>query len=54
VCVLDPGGTQIAAFPVAHTADGLARLIAALARLGDLAGISAPALSTDKREDQRR
>jgi transposase len=35
VCVLDPAGTQIAAFPVAHTADGLARLITALARLGD-------------------
>jgi transposase len=35
VCVLDPAGKQIAAFPVAHTADGLARLIAALARLGD-------------------
>jgi len=39
VCVLDPAGTQIAAFPVAHTADGLARLIAVLARLGDPAGI---------------
>ena len=39
VCVLDPGGRQIAAFPVAHTADGLGRLIAALARLGDPAGI---------------
>jgi transposase len=39
VCVLDPGGRQIAAFPVAHTADGLARLIAALARLGDPASI---------------
>jgi len=39
VCVLDPGGQQVAAFPVAHTADGLARLIAALARLGDPAGI---------------
>jgi Transposase len=39
VCVLDPGGRQVAAFPVAHTADGLARLIAALARLGDPAGI---------------
>ena len=35
VCVLDPAGQQIAAFPVAHTADGLARLIAVLARLGD-------------------
>ena len=35
VCVLDRDGKQIAAFPVAHTADGLARLIAALARLGD-------------------
>ncbi len=39
VCVLDPAGKQVAAFPVAHTADGLARLIAALARLGDPAGI---------------
>jgi hypothetical protein len=39
VCVLDPGGRQVAAFPVAHTADGLARLIAVLARLGDPAGI---------------
>ena len=39
VCVLDPGGQQVAAFPVAHTADGLARLIAALAQLGDPAGI---------------
>jgi transposase len=39
VCVLDPAGRQIAAFPVAHTADGLGRLIAALARLGDPAGI---------------
>jgi transposase len=39
VCVLDPAGTQIAAFPVAHTADGLSRLIAVLARLGDPAGI---------------
>ena len=33
VCVLDPAGKQVAAFPVAHTADGLARLIAALAGL---------------------
>jgi len=39
VCVLDPAGQQVAAFPVAHTADGLARLIAVLARLGDPAGI---------------
>jgi transposase len=39
VCVLDPGGRQVAAFPVAHTAGGLARLIAVLARLGDPAGI---------------
>jgi transposase len=39
VCVLDPGGRQVAAFSVAHTADGLARLIAALARLGEPAGI---------------
>jgi len=39
VCVLDPAGKQVAAFPVAHTADGLARLIAALARVGDPAGI---------------
>jgi transposase len=39
VCVQDPAGKQIAAFPVAHTADGLARLIAALARLGDPARI---------------
>jgi transposase len=39
VCVLDPAGTQIAAFPVAHTADGLARLLAALARLGDPARV---------------
>jgi len=39
VCVLDPGGRQIATFPVAHTADGLGRLTAALARLGDPAGI---------------
>jgi transposase len=39
VCVLDPAGQQVAAFPVAHTADGLAHLIAALARLGDPAFI---------------
>jgi transposase len=39
VCVLDRDGQQIAAFPVAHTADGLERLIAALARLGDPARV---------------
>jgi transposase len=39
VCVLDPAGQQITAFPVAHTADGLERLIAALARLGDPARV---------------
>ncbi len=39
VCVLNPAGQQVAAFPVAHTADGLARMIAALARLGDPACI---------------
>lgn len=39
VCVPDPAGQQVAAFPVAHTADGLARLIAVLARLGDPAGL---------------
>ncbi len=39
VCVPNPAGQQVAAFPVAHTADGLARMIAALARLGDPACI---------------
>lgn len=37
--MLDPAGKQVAAFPAAHTADGLARLIATLARLGDPACI---------------
>src|ERR1019366_8878980 len=39
VCVPNPAGQQVAAFPVAHTADGLARMIAAPARLGDPACI---------------
>jgi transposase len=39
VCVLDPAGQQVTAFPAAHTADGLARLTAVLAGLGDPAGI---------------
>lgn len=35
VCVLDATGRKVAAFPVEHTADGLATLIRRLARLGD-------------------
>jgi transposase len=35
VCVLDPTGRKIAAFPVEHSADGLAGLVRRLARLGE-------------------
>jgi transposase len=35
VCVLDQTGRKVAAFRVEHTADGLAGMVARLARLGD-------------------
>src|SRR3954454_7290490 len=35
VCVQDTGGRQVAAFPVGHTAAGLAALMRRLARIGD-------------------
>jgi hypothetical protein len=35
VCVLDATGRKVAAFRVEHTADGLARMVGRLARLGD-------------------
>jgi transposase len=39
VCVLDPAGRSVAAFPVAHTATGFAGLIRRLAKLGDPVGV---------------
>ena len=35
MCVLDGSGKAVARFTVAHSAEGLGRLIARLARLGD-------------------
>jgi transposase len=39
VCVLDPTGRQVAAFPVEHTAAGFTALIRRLAKLGAPAGV---------------
>src|SRR5437899_1543874 len=39
VCVLDPSGRQVAAFPIEHTGAGFTGLIRRLARLGDPAGV---------------
>jgi transposase len=39
VCVLDPAGRSVAAFPVEHTGDGFTGLIHRLAKLGDPAGV---------------
>ena len=35
VCVIDAAGKIVASFPVPHSADGIAALIAQLARLGE-------------------
>ena len=39
VCVLDHSGKVVSSFPVAHSAEGIAALVARLARLGEAPGI---------------